>query len=186
MKRLLSLMLARCLLAGCTSEPSSRPEEPESASSQSSSLPDQESESSSESELESSTAQSNTAPSQPAVTLAWWQQELSNEKLIATPDPILGYAPCGTPDGTYWIYDDTRKVSWLGYGLFARSSDTAETAPVALILDSAVEGCYMSGVGDQAANSIDITYDAIVTPVSEAVTNTAIASVLFIIAWDAV
>jgi hypothetical protein len=29
-------------------------------------------------------------------------------------------------------------------------------------------------------------YDAIVTPVSEAVTNTAIASVLFIIAWDAV
>ena len=30
------------------------------------------------------------------------------------------------------------------------------------------------------------TYDAIVTPVSEAVTNTAIASVLFIIAWDAV
>ena len=139
MKRLLSLMLALCLLAGCTSEPSSVSEEPESSSSQSSSLPDKESESSSESELESSTAQSNPAPSQPAVTLAWWQQELSNEKLIATPDPILGYAPCGTPDGTYWIYDDTRKVSWLGYGLFARSSDTAETAPVALILDSAVE-----------------------------------------------
>ena len=29
-------------------------------------------------------------------------------------------------------------------------------------------------------------YDAIVTPVSEAVTNTAIASVLFVICWDAV
>ena len=54
------------------------------------------------------------------------------------------------------------------------------------LLDAAVEGCYMSGVGDTSANSIGITYDAIVTPVSEAVTNTAIASVLFIIAWDAV
>ena len=54
------------------------------------------------------------------------------------------------------------------------------------LLDAAVEGCYMSGVGDTSANSIGIAYDAIVTPVSEAVTNTAIASVLFIIAWDAV
>lgn len=54
------------------------------------------------------------------------------------------------------------------------------------LLDSAVEGCFMSGVGDTSANSIGISYDAIVTPVSEAVTNTAIASVLFIIAWDAV
>ncbi len=54
------------------------------------------------------------------------------------------------------------------------------------LLDAAAEGCFMSGAGDQTANSIGITYDAIVTPVSEAVTNTAIASVLFIIAWDAV
>ena len=54
------------------------------------------------------------------------------------------------------------------------------------LLDAAVEGCFMSGVGVTSANSIGIAYDAIVTPVSEAVTNTAIASVLFIIAWDAV
>lgn len=54
------------------------------------------------------------------------------------------------------------------------------------LLDAAVEGYFMSGVGDTSANSIGIAYDAIVTPVSEAVTNTAIASVLFIIAWDAV
>ena len=54
------------------------------------------------------------------------------------------------------------------------------------LLDTAVEGCFMSGVGDTSANSIGITYDAIVTPVSEAVTNAAIASVLFIIAWDTV
>lgn len=54
------------------------------------------------------------------------------------------------------------------------------------LLDAAVEGCFMSGVGDTSANTVAIAYDAIVTPVSEAVTNTAIASVLFIIAWDAV
>ena len=44
----------------------------------------------------------------------------------------------------------------------------------------------MSGVGDTSANTVAMAYDAIVTPVSEAVTNAAIASVLFIIAWDAV
>ena len=54
------------------------------------------------------------------------------------------------------------------------------------LLDTAIEGCFMSGVDDTSANSIGIAYDAIVTPVSEAVTNAAIASVLFIIAWDAV
>ena len=54
------------------------------------------------------------------------------------------------------------------------------------LLDTAIGGCFMSGVGDTSANSIGIAYDAIVTPVSEAVTNAAIASVLFIIAWDAV
>ena len=54
------------------------------------------------------------------------------------------------------------------------------------LLDTAVEGCYMSGVGDTSTNTVAIAYDAIVTPVSEAVTNTAIASILFIIAWDAV
>ena len=110
MKRLLTLVLALSLLAGCTTEPSSAPEDPENSSSQSSSLPEEEPESSSESvsEPQSSTAQNSSAASQPAVTLAWWQQELSNEKLIATPDPVLGFAPCGTPEGSYWIYDDTR------------------------------------------------------------------------------
>ena len=72
----------------------------------------------------------------------------------------------------------------LGDGV-AQITDNKNASKQTLLTD-AVEGCYMSGVGDQAANSIGITYDAIVTPVSEAVTNTAIASVLFIIAWDAV
>ena len=45
---------------------------------------------------------------------------------------------------------------------------------------------YMSGNGDQSANSIGIAYDAIVSPVSEAVVNASVASVLFVICWDAV
>ena len=64
-------------------------------------------------------------------------------------------------------------------------TDSKNASKQALLTD-AIEGCFMSGVGDTSANSIGIAYDAIVTPVSEAVTNTAIASVLFIIAWDAV
>ena len=78
----------------------------------------------------------------------------------------------------------------FGFQLAIGGGDAAATdnknASKQTLLDTAIEGCYMSGVGDTSANSIGITYDAIVTPVSEAVTNTAIASVLFIIAWDAV
>ena len=74
----------------------------------------------------------------------------------------------------------------LAIGGGAAAATDNKNASKQTLLDSAVEGCFMSGVGDTSANSIGISYDAIVTPVSEAVTNTAIASVLFIIAWDAV
>ena len=72
----------------------------------------------------------------------------------------------------------------LGYG--EKKLTDGKNASKQTLLDAAVEGCYMSGVGDTSANTVAIAYDAIVTPVSEAVTNTAIASVLFIIAWDTV
>ena len=72
----------------------------------------------------------------------------------------------------------------LGDGA-AQITDNKNASKQTLLTD-AIEGCFMSGVGDTSANSIGIAYDAIVTPVSEAVTNTAIASILFIIAWDAV
>ena len=74
----------------------------------------------------------------------------------------------------------------LAIGGGAAAATDNKNASKQTLLDTAIEGCYMSGVGDTSANSIGITYDAIVTPISEAVTNTAIASVLFIIAWDAV
>ena len=74
----------------------------------------------------------------------------------------------------------------LAIGGGAAAATDNKNASKQTLLDNAVEGCFMSGVGDTSANSIGISYDAIVTPVSEAITNTAIASVLFIIAWDAV
>ena len=43
----------------------------------------------------------------------------------------------------------------------------------------------MTGVGDQTGNSISVIYDAIVTPLSSAVTNATIANVVFIVEWDA-
>ena len=72
----------------------------------------------------------------------------------------------------------------LGNG--ERKLTDSKNASKQTLLDTAIEGCFMSGVGDTSANTIGISYDAIVTPVSEAVTNTSIASVLFVIAWDAV
>ena len=72
----------------------------------------------------------------------------------------------------------------LGNGA-AQITDGKNASKQTLLTD-AIEGCYMSGAGDTSANTVAISYDAIVTPVSEAVTNAAIASVLFIIAWDAV
>ena len=74
----------------------------------------------------------------------------------------------------------------LAIGGGAATATDGKNASKQTLLDTAIEGCYMSGVGDTSANTVAISYDAIVTPVSEAVTNTAIASVLFIIAWDAV
>ena len=74
----------------------------------------------------------------------------------------------------------------LAIGGGAATATDGKNASKQTLLDTAIEGCYMSGVGDTSANTVAITYDAIVTPVSEAVVNAAIASVLFVIAWDAV
>ena len=59
----------------------------------------------------------------------------------------------------------------LAIGGGAAAATDNKNASKQTLLDTAIEGCYMSGVGDTSANSIGITYDAIVTPVSEAVTN---------------
>jgi len=63
-------------------------------------------------------------------------------------------------------------------------TDNSNTASQALI-SAPVTGCHMTGVGDQTGNSISVIYDAIVTPLSNAVTNATIANVVFIVEWDA-
>lgn len=60
------------------------------------------------------------------------------------------------------------------------SGDTASQS----LLTAAIDGCYMTGSGDETQNYVAIDYDAIVTPLSSAVTNTAVASVVFVIEWD--
>ena len=82
---------------------------------------------------------------------------------------------------------DSNKLGFaitLGGGA-QQTTDTSDAAEQNLI-DGALQGCYMTGVGDSSGNTISVNYNAIVTPVSEAVTNSSIASVLFIICWDAV
>ena len=71
----------------------------------------------------------------------------------------------------------------LGGGAQVKT-DNSNTASQALI-SAPVSGCYMTGVGDQTGNRISVIYDAIVTPLSSAVTNATIANVVFIVEWDA-
>ena len=42
----------------------------------------------------------------------------------------------------------------------------------------------MTGAGNQEGNAVAIAYDAVVAPVSSAVTNTGVASVIFTVEWD--
>ncbi|MBQ2726210.1 MAG: hypothetical protein IJF78_10940 [Clostridia bacterium] len=64
-------------------------------------------------------------------------------------------------------------------------SATASSDPAAQLLISApIAGCYMSGAGNPTGNSVDVQYDAIVTPLSAPVTNSTIANVVFVIEWD--
>lgn len=72
----------------------------------------------------------------------------------------------------------------LGNG--AQNATDSTNAAAQTLINGAVTGCYMTGMGDTDGNKIAVSYNAIVTPVSEAVTNTSIASVLFVIQWDSV
>lgn len=71
----------------------------------------------------------------------------------------------------------------LGGGAQVKT-DNSNSVSQALI-SAPVSGCFMTGVGDQTGNSISVIYDAIVTPLSSAVTNATIANVVFIVEWDA-
>ena len=80
---------------------------------------------------------------------------------------------------------DSNKIGFaLSIGGGNQLATTAKDAASQQLLTAAIQGCTMSGVGDTTSNTVAIDYDAIVTPVSTAVTNTQVASVLFVIGWD--
>ena len=82
---------------------------------------------------------------------------------------------------------DSNKLGFaITLGSSAQKATDASNGSTQTLLNGAVEGCFMTGVGDTTGNTIAVNYNAIVTPVSEAVTNTSIASVLFVIQWDSV
>ena len=62
-------------------------------------------------------------------------------------------------------------------------TDTSDKS-TQMLISAPISGCYMSGVGNQNSNTVTVDYDAIVTPLSNAVTNANIANVVFVIEWD--
>ena len=80
---------------------------------------------------------------------------------------------------------DSNKLGFaMKLGSGAQVATDASNVTSKTLISSPVTGCYMSGNGDTAHNFIDITYSAIVTPLSEAVTNANVANVVFVVEWD--
>ena len=70
----------------------------------------------------------------------------------------------------------------LGGGSQAATDGANQSGSV--LISAPQSGCYMCGAGDTSGNSIAVIYDAIVTPLSQAVTNANIANVVFVVEWD--
>lgn len=69
----------------------------------------------------------------------------------------------------------------IGNGQQVKTTSKASTQE---LISSPVTGCFMSGVGDATHNTAAIRYNAIVTPLSDSVTDTTVANVVFVIEWD--
>ncbi|MBQ4416611.1 MAG: hypothetical protein II868_02870, partial [Butyrivibrio sp.] len=81
---------------------------------------------------------------------------------------------------------DSNKIGFamsIGGGNQVRTDASGNTQA---LLSAPITGCYMSGVGDATRNSVSVLYDAIVTPVSVAVTNSTVANVVFVVEFDTV
>ena len=81
---------------------------------------------------------------------------------------------------------DSNKLGFalkLGTGTQVKTNGTNKTQA---LISTPVTGCYMTGVGNTSSNSIAVSYDAIVTAVSTAITNTAVANVVFVVEFDTV
>lgn len=80
---------------------------------------------------------------------------------------------------------DTNKLGFaLSIGGGAQVMTDTSNESTQMLISAPISGCYMSGVGNQNSNTVAVEYDAIVTPLSNAVTNANIANVVFVIEWD--
>ena len=70
----------------------------------------------------------------------------------------------------------------IGGGKMMATNDSNEDTQA--LISTPITGCFMTGVGNQNGNSVAVNYDAIVTPLSNAVTNASVANVVFIVEWD--
>lgn len=70
----------------------------------------------------------------------------------------------------------------IGGGKMMATNDSNENTQA--LISTPITGCFMTGVGNQNGNSVAVNYDAIVTPLSNAVTNATVANVVFIVEWD--
>ncbi len=62
-------------------------------------------------------------------------------------------------------------------------TDTSDES-MQMLISAPIAGCYMSGACNTSGNAVSVDYEAIVTPLSAAVTNANIANVVFVIEWD--
>ncbi|MBQ9168397.1 MAG: hypothetical protein IJX67_08340 [Oscillospiraceae bacterium] len=75
----------------------------------------------------------------------------------------------------------------LGFALSIGGGQQVETAnddATQQLISAPIDGCYMTGVGDTTGNTVAIEYAAIVTPLSNTVSNTTVANVVFVIEWN--
>jgi hypothetical protein len=80
---------------------------------------------------------------------------------------------------------DSHKLGFaLSIGGGAQVETDSSNASTQTLISSPITGCYMSGSGDSAKNSVSIDYSAIVTPLSSAITDATVASVVFVVEWD--
>ena len=80
---------------------------------------------------------------------------------------------------------DSKKLGFamtIGGGALVKTDSSNLTTQT--LISAPITGCYMTGAGNSNGNTVEIAYDAIVTPLSTAVTNSTIANVVFVIEWD--
>ena len=79
---------------------------------------------------------------------------------------------------------DSNKLGFaisIGGGVQVKTTSDASSQ---VLISSPVAGCFMTGVGDTGGNTVAISYEAIVTPLSGAVENVSIANIVFVVEWD--